>query len=152
MAIDEDGVTCIASGITESYRLKSPEIENFITDYSDTSGLEGTITEAVSLAYADHKEQGDEQTFVQIFTGHITTEDLASVKALVKVIAEEVKDSKSFKIQFLGLEEAWGDTVEALIALDDNLIFEGVTHDIVDYAPLIQFSTLEEAINHSLND
>ena len=147
LAIDEDGVTCISHGAVFT-RRKEDDLMNIIHLNSSRSN----IATAIYAAYVDHKEQGDEQTFVQIFIDHITEEDLVETKAQIAYIAEEVKETKSFKIQFLGLASISSEVEASLIALDDNLVSEGVNSDIVDYALLSEFATLEEAINHSLND
>ncbi len=150
LAIDKDGVTCMAPGVV-SYRLNMPEIEGFLVDHAGST-VETGVAESLRVAYEDHKEQGDEQTFVQIFIDHISEEDVKNIKPLIGKIASEVKDSNAFKIQFLGLSNITKEAQEALEKLDDELTQEGVAFDIVDYASLEKFSTLAEAIDHSLND
>lgn len=102
----------------------------------------------VRSAWAEHKERGNEQTFLLIFTDGEPSDQQALISEISKITGE-MKDEREFNIGILTVGTRTPELEAALVALDDAL--PGGKYDIVDVKDAYEV-TATEAVAGSLED
>lgn len=148
---DPDGVSFYPFGASvHAFRDQKPEdIDTNIAAFSKK--LEGmTRTDlAITKAFEEHVEKGNEQTFLLIITDGDPSDRQAVEDAIIK-ITNTVADEKEFRIGFVTVGVRSSSLDHWLTELDDNLTQKGAKYDIVDVKRLEDvdfYAAVEGALN-----